>query len=71
VWRCARRWSSRLRPSTPTSPESCPAKRLLMKPAARLAMLMYLPTRSLLMRAAKSSGLNSMSSTFEFSLAAM
>jgi putative hemolysin len=46
-------------------------KRLAMKPAARLAMLTYLPTRSLLTRAMKSSGLNSMSSTRPFSLAAM
>ena len=39
--------------------------------AVRLAMFTYLPTRSLLTRATKSSGLNSMSSTFAFSLAAM
>jgi len=42
-----------------------------MKFAARLAMFTYLPTRSLLIRAMKSSGLNSMSSTCELSLAAM
>ena len=50
---------------------SLPSKRLLMKSAARLAMFTYLPTRSLLTRATKSSGLNSMSSTCAFSLAAM
>jgi hypothetical protein len=42
-----------------------------MKFAARLAMLTYLPMRSLLTRAMKSSGLKSMSSTFALSLAAM
>ena len=47
---------------------SWPPKRLSMKPAARLAMLTYLPTRSLLTRATKSSGLKSMSSTLRVQL---
>ena len=42
-----------------------------VKLAARLAMLTYLPIRSLFTRATKSSGLKSRSSTFEFSLAPM
>ncbi|CFW45254.1 Uncharacterised protein [Bordetella pertussis] len=50
---------------------SSPSKWRVMKAAARLAMLTYLPTRSLLTRATKSSGLKSMSSTRAFSLAAM
>ena len=47
-----------------TPPSNC----LWMNPAARLAMLTYLPTRSLLTRATKSSGLNSTSSTCPFEL---
>ena len=47
---------------------SLPPKRLVMKPAARLAMLTYLPTRSLLTRATKSSGLKSRSSTLRVEL---
>ncbi|MNN46131.1 hypothetical protein D3C81_1604990 [compost metagenome] len=48
-----------------------PSNFFVMKPAARLAILMYLPIRSLLTRAMKSSEVKSMSSTFELSLAAM
>ena len=50
---------------------SLPPNFRLMNTAQRLAMLTYLPTRSLFTRAAKSSGLKSMSSTLAFSLAAM
>jgi hypothetical protein len=48
-----------------------PSNRRARKLAARLAMLTYLPTRSLLTRCRKSSGLKSMSSTRALSLAAM
>jgi hypothetical protein len=44
---------------------------LIEKLAQRLAMLTYLPTRSLFTRATKSSGLKSTSSTLALSLAAM
>ncbi len=50
---------------------SAPSKCRVMKVAARLAMFTYLPMRSLLTRARKSSGLKSMSSTLALSLAAM
>ncbi|MCY1550772.1 hypothetical protein D9M68_870470 [compost metagenome] len=63
------RWSSSASPSAETSP-SFPSKRLAMNPAAREAMLMYLPTRSLFTRSMKSSGLKSTSSFLPLSLAA-
>ena len=47
-----------------------PSKRLTMKPAAREAMLTYLPMRSELTRCAKSSFVKSTSSTREFIFAA-
>ena len=56
-------------PSALTAP-NLPPKRLAMKPAAREAMLMYLPTKSELTRAMKSSALKSMSSLRPLSLAA-
>ena len=70
VGSAARKVSSSASPSALTRP-SRPSKRLAMKPAARLAMLMNLPTRSLLTRSMKSSALKSMSSLRPDSLAAM
>ena len=49
-------------------PPACRRSACSRKPAARLAMLTYLPTRSLLTRATKSSGLKSMSSTLRVQL---
>ena len=51
--------------------DSLPSKCFVMNLAARLAMFTYLPIRSLLTRATKSSGLKSMSSTLALSFAAM
>ena len=50
------------------APTACRRSAWLRKPAARLAMLTYLPTRSVLTRATKSSGLKSMSSTLRVQL---
>ena len=48
--------------------ETRPSKRLTRKPAERLAMLTYLPTKSELVREMKSAELKSTSSTLELSL---
>ena len=63
--------SSLAKPSraTSASPYRRPSKCFATKPDARLAMLTYLPIRSLLTRATKSSGLNSTSSMRALSLA--
>ena len=62
-------WLSSAVPSAEGVP-NWPPKRLAIKPAAREAMLMNLPTKSLLTRAIKSSGLKSTSSFLAVSLAA-
>ena len=68
--RSARIAASSRSPSAPVSRVNLPSKRLLKKPAQRLTIFTYLPIRSELTRAMKSSPVKSTSSTAAFILAA-